>query len=213
MSRSYCFGLASAVGAAKDFVAVGKAAEPLYHCLMIKRKLREAVVAKAADKPNRFALVGLVFAVFERQIEEQPFVFAQAGIETARYNVARNRQRNMIGSKAVGVPPKHIPWNLVKQDNGGKRSFGIARERVYGLAAERLAPGGKVLGNRGVKIGSAAEPVGIGMVFKPETQQYRRPIGRRHGHFDVVAVVFIIEIVFVCHRACVTRPSRQPSAR
>jgi len=146
---------------AEDRVTVRKPAITRNDIAVCHRIPKQIVVAEAADEFDRAVLVGKMFAVFERQVQEQAAIFVETLIKLAVDRAASHSQREMIGYKSARRGSKHVARELIKGDDSGQRPVGGHRRTVMiEMTHDMLVDCEKPCSNHRVDIGVRLEPDG-----------------------------------------------------
>ena len=98
-------------------VAVRKSPEPVDYCLVPASIVEVQFVFQGTEKLNRAYLIGGIFAVLERHIQEFPLVYRQFPVESAHQGLVGERERGAIRGKCMGGAPVHVAWKLIEDDH------------------------------------------------------------------------------------------------
>jgi hypothetical protein len=105
----------------------------------------------------------------------------------ARDDAARDRAREIVGRKGVGVAAIDVARHLIEQDRRGERGVGVGQEGFGGLRSQGFVPAFGQIAHPGVEVGAAAVPVVHAVVVKPEGEELSGPVGgRRGGCFRII---------------------------
>src|SRR5258705_9045363 len=80
---------------------------------------REVGIVERAHKRDGALLVGEVFGVLERQIEEQALGRWDLSVESARDCASGHGARKRIGRESIGVAAEHVAWKLIEYEDEG----------------------------------------------------------------------------------------------
>jgi hypothetical protein len=92
-------------------------------------------IARGLEQSHRALLIGEVFRVLERQIEEAAHV-GDGAVEAVKNGAAGNFARQRVGGEGALVTAEHVARKLVEQNEQRQRAFGIP------LPCDELAGGG-----------------------------------------------------------------------
>src|SRR5712671_7003491 len=144
-------------GTAEHGVAVREAAEPADDVgVMLGPFDRLRVVGRAVEG-DAALLVGELFRMLERQVEEHPLGGRDELVEAARDRARRDLARQRIGREGAGISAEHVARKLVEHDQERERALRIS---IPGQLARgrSLVSSTEVTADLGVEAGVLLEP-------------------------------------------------------
>src|SRR5262249_46605213 len=110
-------------GAAEYRVAVREAAEAADDVGVPLGMFQEFVVAVAACQVDAALLVGEIFRMLERKIEERAQPAPHLRVEAAGEGASGDRARQRIGLVGAGLSAEHVARELIEHDGEGQRAL------------------------------------------------------------------------------------------
>src|SRR5687768_15831672 len=133
--------------------------------MVLLRVAEQVIVAKRGEQDQRTALVGEIFAVLERHVEERPLGRLELIVEVPVDRDAGDAESQRVGRKLLGVATEHVARELVEQKNPGERGQRMieeARDRKLALVRPQLE---EAAANVVVELGVGLPPA---LRLKPE---------------------------------------------
>src|SRR5262249_29385037 len=127
--------------AAEQLVAVREAAEPADNVRMQLGPFDRIGIAARAVERDAPLLVGNLFGMLQRQIEESALRHREALVEAARDRAPRNLSRERIGREGARAAAEHVAGKLVEHDDEGERA-------LRGLVPGEPAGGRRLVGRK-----------------------------------------------------------------
>ncbi len=159
-------------------VTARKAAEAFDHLGVLLRIFEIVGSSERHVKPHRFLLHHRRLRVHERQQHEHALLRRQEVDMAAADRLLRQSKRHRVAGEGPRLAAEQLPRELVEDDDFREAALRRAAP-VPGLAAGDLRVGcAEAVGDRGIELRPAGEPVARAMILEPEFQHIR---GGLHG--------------------------------
>src|SRR5580693_1762541 len=159
----------------EDGVPMRKAAEAIDDRLVLQGIVRPLRVAELREQLHRQRLIGAIFAMLERQVEEHALLRRHADVETLSDRLSGKSPRDWIGRIGAGRIAEEISRELIEHDDGGEQL--MARHAIDPLVChEPLVQPKETLADLRIGVLALREPMSFAQLVEPEMQNLGYPV-------------------------------------